>query len=176
LRTIGGLGIRCGRIVIGDRDVTELRAQANIGCCFQLRGVYLTVFDNVAFGASAETSLSDIRSRVDHAAALLRSNFRATEARLSRRRAPGALVMQPSVLLMDDAFEPGHCCGCSFARAEELVRSQTTRCTSHLISSKRWSRQSHQVMRDGALMQVDEADGGVRPSATSSAVLSAVRR
>src|ERR687885_912294 len=75
LRMIAGLEYPdAGRILIGDRDVTDLPPRRRgIAMVFQSYAVFphLTVFDNIAFGLRMQKRPHDeIRRRVDRAASM----------------------------------------------------------------------------------------------------------
>ena len=114
LRMIAGLEYPdSGRIVIGDRDVTDLPPRKRgIAMVFQSYAVFphLTVFDNIAFGLKMQKRPApEIRSRVDNAAGLLqlepyllRYPAQLSGGQRQRVAVARAIVMEPAVLLMDE--------------------------------------------------------------------------
>jgi multiple sugar transport system ATP-binding protein len=114
LRSIAGLEqIDGGRIVIGDRDVTDLPPRKrNIAMVFQSYAVFphMTVFDNIAFGLRMHrASSADITKQVHEAAGLLhidnlldRYPAQTSGGQRQRIAVARALAMQPQVLLMDE--------------------------------------------------------------------------
>src|SRR5436305_11421932 len=76
LRMVAGLEYPdAGRILIGDRDVTDLPPrQRHIAMVFQSYAVFphLTVFENIAFGLRLQKRPNEeVKRRVDNAAGLL---------------------------------------------------------------------------------------------------------
>jgi multiple sugar transport system ATP-binding protein len=114
LRMIAGLEYPdAGRILIGDRDVTDLPPRKRgIAMVFQSYAVFphLTVFDNIAFGLRMQKRpAQEVKRRVENAAGLLQlepylSRYPAQLSGGQRQRVAvaRAIVMEPSVLLMDE--------------------------------------------------------------------------
>src|SRR5437762_6418399 len=76
LRMVAGLEYPdAGRVLIGDRDVTDLPPRKRqIAMVFQSYAVFphMTVFDNIGFGLKMQRRRSqEIKSRVEHATASL---------------------------------------------------------------------------------------------------------
>ena len=114
LRMIAGLEYPdAGRIVIGDRDVTDLPPRRReIAMVFQSYAVFphLTVFDNIAFGLRMhKVPAHQVKPRVERSAGLLQldpflDRFPAQLSGGQRQRVAvaRAIVMEPPVLLMDE--------------------------------------------------------------------------
>jgi multiple sugar transport system ATP-binding protein len=114
LRMIAGLEYPdAGRIVIGDRDVTDLPPRKRgIAMVIQSYAVFphLTVFENIAFGLRMQKRANaEVRQRVERAASLIQlepylSRYPAQLSGGQRQRVAvaRAIVMEPSVLLMDE--------------------------------------------------------------------------
>ncbi len=114
LRCLAGLEhVDGGRVLIGDRDVTDLAPRdRKIAMVFQSYAVFphLTVFDNIAFGLRMQGRPRDeIKRRVEEGAALLELSdyLKRYPAQLSggqrqRVAVARAIVMQAAVLLMDE--------------------------------------------------------------------------
>ena len=114
LRMIAGLEYPDGgRILIGDRDVTDLPPRKRgIAMVFQSYAVFphLTVFENIAFGLRMQKRPNDeVRRRVDNAAGMIQLEpyLHRYPAQLSggqrqRVAVARAIIMEPSVLLMDE--------------------------------------------------------------------------
>src|SRR5438067_6830541 len=114
LRMVAGLEYPdVGRVLIGDRDVTDLPPrQRHIAMVFQSYAVFphMTVFDNVGFGLKMQRRpANEIKSRVEKAAGLLQldpylGRFPAQLSGGQRQRVAvaRAIVMEPAVLLMDE--------------------------------------------------------------------------
>ncbi len=102
-----------GRIMIGDRDVTDLPPRKRgIAMVFQSYAVFphLTVFENIAFGLRMQKRPNEeVQRRVSNAAGLLQlepyvARYPAQLSGGQRQRVAvaRAIVMEPSVLLMDE--------------------------------------------------------------------------
>ena len=114
LRSIAGLEqIDTGRIMIGERDVTDLPPRRrNIAMVFQSYALFphMTVYENIAFGLRMrKAAKSDIRRHVTEAAELLhidnlleRYPSQTSGGQRQRIAVARALAMQPQVLLMDE--------------------------------------------------------------------------
>ncbi len=114
LRCLAGLEhVDGGRVLIGDRDVTDLAPRdRKIAMVFQSYAVFphLTVFDNIAFGLNMQgRPKEEIRRRVHAGAEMLQLTeyLQRYPAQLSggqrqRVAVARAIVMQAAVLLMDE--------------------------------------------------------------------------
>src|SRR5215207_6799341 len=114
LRMLAGLeDVNAGRILIGDRDVTDVQPKdRDIAMVFQNYALYphMTVADNMGFALKiAGTPKAEIRSRVEEAAKILDlSQYldrkpKALSGGQRQRVAMGrAIVRQPQVFLMDE--------------------------------------------------------------------------
>jgi multiple sugar transport system ATP-binding protein len=114
LRMLAGLEYPdAGRILIGDRDVTDLPPRKRgIALVFQSYAVFphLNVFENIAFGLRMQKRPNEeVKRRVTNAAGLLQLDpyVERYPAQLSggqrqRVAVARAIVMEPAVLLMDE--------------------------------------------------------------------------
>src|SRR3954447_14863835 len=114
LRMIAGLEYPdAGRIIIGDRDITDLPPRRRgIAMVFQSYAVFphLSVFENIAFGLRMQKRPNaEVKQRVERAADLIQLEpyLQSYPAQLSggqrqRGAVARAIVMEPSVLLMDE--------------------------------------------------------------------------
>ena len=114
LRMLAGLeDVNAGRILIGDRDVTQLPPKdRDIAMVFQSYALYphMTVADNMGFALKiAGINKDEIRSRVDEAAKILdleqylERKPKALSGGQRQRVAMGrAIVRKPQVFLMDE--------------------------------------------------------------------------
>jgi multiple sugar transport system ATP-binding protein len=114
LRMLAGLEYPdAGRILIGERDVTDLPPRKRgIAMVFQSYAVFphLTVFENIAFGLRMQKRPNEeVKRRVNNAAGLLqlepylgRYPAQLSGGQRQRVAVARAIVMEPAVLLMDE--------------------------------------------------------------------------
>src|SRR5215208_492037 len=114
MRMIAGLEYPdAGRVVIGERDVTDLPPRKReIAMVFQSYAVFphLTVFENIAFGLRMrKVPGPEVKHRVEQAAGLLqldpylgRYPAQLSGGQRQRVAVARAIVMEPKVLLMDE--------------------------------------------------------------------------
>src|SRR5919199_636128 len=114
LRMVAGLEYPdSGRILIGDRDVTNLPPRKReIAMVFQSYAVFphMTVYDNIAFGLRMQRRPPpEVKRRVEKAAMLLqlepylaRYSAQLSGGQRQRVAVARAIVMEPKVLLMDE--------------------------------------------------------------------------
>ena len=172
LRSIAGLEqIDGGRIVIGDRDVTELPPRRrNIAMVFQSYAVFphMTVYENIAFGLRMRKSgKPDIDRHVREAAELLhienlleRFPSQTSGGQRQRIAVARALAMQPQVLLMDEPLSNLDALLRLEARAElkrllNEIGSTTIYVTHDQVEAMSMGDQVA-VMRSGKLVQVGD--------------------
>jgi multiple sugar transport system ATP-binding protein len=171
LRMVAGLEYPdAGRIMIGDRDVTDLPPRKrNIAMVFQSYAVFphMTVFDNIGFGLKMQHRASgDIATRVEKAAGLLQLEpyLRRFPAQLSggqrqRVAVARAIVMEPAVLLMDEPLSNLDALLRLQFRAELKKLVQEIQTTTIYVTHDQVEALSLgdriAVMRSGHLLQVD---------------------
>ena len=172
LRSIAGLEqIDGGRILIGDRDVTDLPARKrDIAMVFQSYAVFphMTVYDNIAFGLRMHrTPKPDVDRQVREAAELLHienllDRYPAATSGGQRQRiaVARALAMQPQVLLMDEPLSNLDALLRLEARAElkrllNEIGSTTIYVTHDQVEAMSMGDRVA-VMRSGKLVQVDD--------------------
>jgi iron(III) transport system ATP-binding protein len=114
LRTIAGfIPIRAGRLIFGERDVTDLPAhKRDIGMVFQDYALFpdKSVFDNVAYGLRARrkdadtirTTVGEYLERVGLSAFAARMPAALSGGQRQRVALARALAIKPTVLLMDE--------------------------------------------------------------------------
>ncbi len=114
LRMLAGLEYPdSGRIMIGDREVTDLPPRKRgIAMVFQSYAVFphLTVFENIAFGLRMQKRPNEeVKRRVENAAGLLqlepyvgRYPAQLSGGQRQRVAVARAIIMEPAVLLMDE--------------------------------------------------------------------------
>ncbi|MGI8999841.1 MAG: ABC transporter ATP-binding protein [Candidatus Limnocylindria bacterium] len=172
LRSIAGLEqIDGGRIVIGDRDVTDLPPRKrNIAMVFQSYAVFphMTVFENIAFGLRMhKSSKADVQKQVREAAELLhienlldRYPAQTSGGQRQRIAVARALAMQPQVLLMDEPLSNLDALLRLEARAElkrllNEIGSTTIYVTHDQVEAMSMGDQVA-VMRSGKIVQVGD--------------------
>ncbi|MBI3708243.1 MAG: ABC transporter ATP-binding protein [Proteobacteria bacterium] len=169
----GYIGPSTGRVLIGDRDVTDLPPRRrNIGMVFQNYALFphLAVFENVAYGLHARgVPAADIARRVESALEMVRLSgyggrtIRQLSGGQQQRVALArALVIEPDVLLMDEPL------GALDRQLRQHVQleirrlhrqhGRTTIYVTHdqeeaLVMSDRIA-----IMRDGRVEQIDSAE------------------
>jgi multiple sugar transport system ATP-binding protein len=172
LRMVAGLEYPDeGQITIGDLDVTDLPPRKRgIAMVFQSYAVFphLTVFENVAFGLRMQKRPNDeVLRRVERSAAMLqlepylgRYPAQLSGGQRQRVAVARAIVMEPSVLLMDEPL----------SNLDALLRLQFRAELKKLVSEVRTTTLyvTHDqvealslgdriaVMRDGQIVQVGE--------------------
>lgn len=172
LRMVAGLEYPdAGRIMIGDRDVTDLPPrQRQIAMVFQSYAVFphMTVFDNVGFGLKMQhRAANEIKSRVEKAAGLLQlepylGRFPAQLSGGQRQRVAvaRAIVMEPAVLLMDEPLSNLDALLRLQFRAELKKLVQEIQTTTIYVTHDQVEALSLgdriAVMRNGHLLQVDK--------------------
>src|SRR5215211_6179707 len=172
LRMIAGLEYPdAGRVVIGERDVTDLPPRKReIAMVFQSYAVFphLTVFDNIAFGLRMrKRPSSEIKPRVEHAASLIqlepylgRYPAQLSGGQRQRVAVARAIVMQPSVLLMDEPLSNLDALLRLQFRAELKKLVQELRTTTVYVTHDQVEALSLgdriAVMRQGEIIQVAE--------------------
>jgi ABC-type Fe3+/spermidine/putrescine transport system ATPase subunit len=162
-----------GRVLIGERDVTDLPPRRrNIGMVFQNYALFphLGVFDNVAYGLRARgVAVADIARRVDAALGMVRLSGYGTRAirqlsggQQQRVALARALVIEPDVLLMDEPLGALDRQLRQYVQLEirrlHRLHGRTTIYVTHdqeeaLVMSDRIA-----IMRDGRLEQIDSAE------------------
>jgi multiple sugar transport system ATP-binding protein len=175
LRTIAGLEYpEAGRVLIGERDVTDLPPRKReIAMVFQSYAVFphLTVFENIAFGLRMRHRPGDeVKRRVEDAAGLLqlepflgRYPSQLSGGQRQRVAVARAIVMEPSVLLMDEPLSNLDALLRLQFRAElkKLVRDvqTTTVYVTHDQVEALSLGDRIAVMRDGEIVQVGDPMG-----------------
>ncbi|HEY3060378.1 MAG TPA: ABC transporter ATP-binding protein [Chloroflexota bacterium] len=172
LRMLAGLEYPdSGRIMIGDRDVTDLPPRRRgIAMVFQSYAVFphLTVFENIAFGLRMQKRPNEeVTRRVENAAGLLqlepyvgRYPAQLSGGQRQRVAVARAIIMEPAVLLMDEPL----------SNLDALLRLQFRAELKKLVSEVKTTTVyvTHDqvealslgdriaVMRDGQIVQVAE--------------------
>ena len=172
LRMLAGLEYPdAGRVVIGDREVTDLPPRKReIAMVFQSYAVFphMTVFDNIAFGLRMrKTPSAEIKSRVERAASLIqlepflaRHPAQLSGGQRQRVAVARAIVMEPSVLLMDEPLSNLDALLRLQFRAELKKLVQELRTTTVYVTHDQVEALSLgdriAVMRQGEILQVAE--------------------
>jgi len=172
LRMVAGLEYPdAGRVMIGDRDVTELPPrQRQIAMVFQSYAVFphMTVFDNIGFGLKMQhRPVNEIKSRVEKSAGLLQldpylGRFPAQLSGGQRQRVAvaRAIVMEPAVLLMDEPLSNLDALLRLQFRAELKKLVQEIQTTTIYVTHDQVEALSLgdriAVMRSGSILQVDK--------------------
>jgi multiple sugar transport system ATP-binding protein len=172
LRCLAGLEYPDGgRILIGDRDVTDWPPRKrNIAMVFQSYAVFphLTVFDNVAFGLKMRRMpRSEIATRVRRAAELLqveglleRHPAQLSGGQRQRVAVARAIVMDAQVLLMDEPLSNLDALLRLQMRAELKRLLQDIETTTVYVTHDQVEALSMgdriSVMKSGRIVQVDE--------------------
>jgi multiple sugar transport system ATP-binding protein len=171
LRMVAGLEYPdAGRVLIGDRDVTDLPPRKrNIAMVFQSYAVFphMTVFDNIGFGLRMKHHPpADIAARVEKAAGLLqldpyllRYPAQLSGGQRQRVAVARAIVMEPAVLLMDEPLSNLDALLRLQFRAELKKLVQEIQTTTIYVTHDQVEALSLgdriAVMRSGHLLQVD---------------------
>jgi multiple sugar transport system ATP-binding protein len=175
LRSIAGLEeVSNGRILIGDRDVTDLAPRKrDVAMVFQSYALYphMSVRQNLGYGLKVRrTAKADIRKRVDEVARMLRLDelLDRRPAQLSggqrQRVAMGrAVIREPKAFLMDEPLSNLDAKLRVSMRAElsalHARLGTTTIYVTHDQVEAMTLGQRVAVMRDGRLQQVDTPQG-----------------
>src|SRR5438270_1393925 len=172
LRMVAGLEYPdAGRVLIGDRDVTDLPPRKRqIAMVFQSYAVFphMTVFDNISFGLKMQRRpVAEIKQDVDKAAGLLQlepylGSFPAQLSGGQRQRVAvaRAIVMEPAVLLMDEPLSNLDALLRLQFRAELKKLVQEIQTTTIYVTHDQVEALSLgdriAVMRTGRILQVDK--------------------
>src|ERR1700730_11401025 len=172
LRMVAGLEYSdAGRVMIGDRDVTDLPPrQRQIAMVFQSYAVFphMTVFNNIGFGLNMQhRPANEIKSRVEKSASLLQlepylGRFPAQLSGGQRQRVAvaRAIVMEPAVLLMDEPLSNLDALLRLQFRAELKKLVQEIQTTTIYVTHDQVEALSLgdriAVMRSGRILQVDK--------------------